>query len=170
MSRAIILNLIATNVLLFLPVSEINGEARSLGTEALQLENLGSDLLLPRLQNSEALKDLTLRNPLREAPKNERLTQAVKHMQAAEASLNGQDDSREASGAQARAIDDLEAMITELARQKANAKEVVQSQLLNRSLASQNRARRVAAQILATLALALEVGTWLPTWKPRASW
>ena len=119
MSRTLILNLIATSVLLLLPGSKSNGEARSMETEALLLENLGSDLLLPRLQDSEALKDLTLGNPRREAPKNDRLTQAVKHMQAAESSLTRQDDSREASGAQSQAIKDLEAMITKLARQKS---------------------------------------------------
>jgi len=119
MSSALIPNLIATSMLLLISASELKAEARSVGTDGLQLENLGSDLLLPQLQDSEAWKDLTLGNPQREAPKNDRLTQAVRHMQTAESSLNRQDDSREASGAQTQAISDLEAMITELARQKS---------------------------------------------------
>ncbi len=121
MSRAVISLKTAMFLLLF-PLPLFAAEVESRRTDVLLFENLGTDLLGPRLRDSKVLQALSLDAHQGDDAKEDRLAEVVQHMQAARSVLEQQDETREASSAQSRAIDGLDAMIAELARRQSQCR------------------------------------------------
>jgi hypothetical protein len=118
MSRTAAISLIAPLSLLLVPGLLFAAKSESLRSEALLFKDLGSDLLPPRLRHSKALRDLSLAQPQPDDANDKRLALVVQHMQTARSQLEQQHVDHQASSAQSQAIDNLDAMIAELTRQK----------------------------------------------------
>jgi hypothetical protein len=123
MSRTAAISLIAPLSLLLVPGLQFATKSESLRSEALMFEDLGSELLPPRLRDSKALRDLSLAKPQPDDANDKRLALVVRHMQIARSQLEQQHVDHQASSAQSQAIDDLDAMIAELARQKSQCQD-----------------------------------------------
>jgi hypothetical protein len=119
MSRSATSCVIAILSTLLIPGSLSASEAPDSRSEALQLENLGSDLLAPRFRNSKVMRDLSVADPQDQSQNDDRLAVVVQHMQTARAQIEQLQTDRQASAAQSQAIDDLEAMLADLTRRKS---------------------------------------------------
>ena len=89
---------------------------------ALQLENLGPDLLKPKMPASRAMRDLDLKPRQLNPSEDDSLRKIVRHMQHAHSLLEQSHAADSASSAQSRAIVEIDSMITELVRRQSKCR------------------------------------------------
>lgn len=114
--------------LLLLNIASSVSAEYAASTEGALFEDLGAELLKTVSDNPAALLDQQLLDQLGEelgiqqAPRNDRLSEVVKHMQAAQTLLMQRKKVGRASSAQAKALTGIDAMIAELTERQSQCK------------------------------------------------